>query len=257
MHAVFFRSATQTIATQGNFITGQATNQKATPRSPRPIEREEDMDCYMGMIFPWAMNWAPVNFMLCQGQTLPITSYQALFALLGTTYGGNGTSNFMLPNLQGVFPLGAGVSQTGQTYVQGQTAGVAQVSLTQQQMPAHTHIATFTGTGGGGGGPIVASLQASKANATTNTPGANTYLSGLATDSSSSRADTYNTLVNAPAASTLGPVAGLSVTGGGGGITGGTVTNALTGGNLPIPIMPPYLVLNYIICVVGLFPSRP
>jgi microcystin-dependent protein len=123
-------------------------------------------------------------------------------------------------------------------------------------MPSHTHVATFTPTGGGGGGPIVASLQASNANATTKAPGTNTYLSGLATDSTGTRADTYNTLVSAPAASTLGPVAGLSVTGGGG-ITGGTVANALTGGGLPVPIMPPYLVLNYIICVNGIFPPRP
>ena len=49
------------------------------------------MDCYIGMIFPWPLSWAPVDFMLCQGQTLQVTSYQALFSLIGTTYGGNGT----------------------------------------------------------------------------------------------------------------------------------------------------------------------
>ena len=214
------------------------------------------MDCYIGMIFPWAMNWAPVNFMLCQGQTLPIQSYNALFALLGTTYGGNGTTNFMLPNLQGVFPLGAGVNPSSGTYVEGEIGGAARVTLTQTQMPLHTHLGTFTGTGGGGGGPIVATLQASSANATTKTPGANTYLSGAAVDPANSRADTYNTLVSAPAASTLGPVSGLSVTGGGGGITGGTVTIGNAGSSQPVTTMPPYLVINYIICVYGLFPSR-
>jgi microcystin-dependent protein len=215
------------------------------------------MDCYMGMIFPWAMNWAPVNFMLCQGQILAVNSNQPLYTLIGNIYGGSAPNTFALPNLQGVFPLGAGRNmQTGQFYLEGETAGASQTALSQAQMPMHTHAATFTGTGGGGGGPIVASLQASKANATTSAPGANTYLSGLAVDSTNARADTYNTLVSAPAASTLGPVSWLSVTGGGGGITGGTVMVGMAGESLPVPIMPPYLVLNYIICVNGLFPSR-
>lgn len=214
------------------------------------------MDCYMGMIFPWAMSWAPVNFMLCQGQRLAINQYSALFSLLGTTYGGNGTTNFMLPNLQGVFPLGAGVNPSSGTYVEGETGGVARVTLNLTQMPQHTHTATFTPTGGGGGGPIVATLQASSANATTKTPGANTYLSGSAVDPTNSRADTYNTLVSAPASSTLGPVSGLSVTGGGGGITGGTVAVQTAGSSQPVTTMPPYLVLNYIICVYGIFPTR-
>ena len=221
------------------------------------------MDCYMGVILPWAMDWAPVNFMLCQGQTLPINQYQALYALLGTTYGGNGTTNFMLPNLQGVFPLGMGQNtKTGQTYVVGNTGGVAQVTLTQTQMPTHTHLATFTPTGGGGGGTptVTVTLQGSSAAGTTNTPTGN-YLAGATSNIGTTNPKTSNLYVPgspAPAPATLGNLAGASatITGGGGGITGGTVTNAITGGGQPVTTTPPYLVLNYIICVQGIFPSR-
>ncbi|HUD23385.1 MAG TPA: tail fiber protein [Acidobacteriaceae bacterium] len=214
----------------------------------------------MGMIFPWAMNWAPVNFMLCQGQTLPISSYNALFALLGTTYGGNGTTNFMLPNLQGVFPLGMGTNtKTGQTYVEGNVGGVTQVTLTQAEMPAHTHAATFAGTGGGGGGTptVTVTMQGSSATGTSSAPAGN-YLAGAGSAVGSPAKSPNLYVPAASAAGTLGNLAGASatITGGGGGITGGTVTNALTGGGQPVATMPPYLVLNYIICVNGLFPSR-
>jgi microcystin-dependent protein len=218
------------------------------------------MDCYIGMIFPWAMNWAPVNFMLCQGQTLPIQSYNALFALLGTTYGGNGTTNFMLPNLQGVLPLGMGIAKSGTAYEIGETGGAAQVSLTQSQMPQHTHLATFTPTGGGGGGTpsVTVTLQGSSAAGSTSTPAGN-YIAGVTSNIGNTNPKTSNLYVPAASASgTLGNLAGASatVTGGGGGITGGTVTNALAGGGQPVETLPPYLVINYIICVYGLFPSR-
>jgi len=218
------------------------------------------MDAYMGMIFPWAMNWAPVNFMLCQGQLLPVTSYQALFSLLGTTYGGNGTTDFALPNLQGVFMLGAGQNiKTGQTYVEAQTGGQLQTTLTVSQMPTHTHAATFQGTGGGGGSytppNVTVTVQASPAAGTQSSPTGN-YLAG-----SVATAPAKNLFVPGTAAGTLGNIAGVSavVTGGsasGGGITGGNVTVQPAGGTTPVPTMPPYLVLNYIICVYGIFPSR-
>jgi microcystin-dependent protein len=63
----------------------------------------------MGSIDLWPLNWAPLNWMLCQGQTLAISSYTALFSLLGTSFGGNGTSNFQLPNLQSRVDYGAAI----------------------------------------------------------------------------------------------------------------------------------------------------
>jgi microcystin-dependent protein len=207
----------------------------------------------MGMIFPWPMNWAPQYFMLCQGQILSVNAYQALYALLGNTYGGTAPSTFALPNLQGVLPLGAGMNtKTGQTYVQGNTGGAIQATLTQQQMPSHTHVATFTGTGGGGAPTVTVTMQGSSAAGSVSAPAGN-YLAGVC---STSPRTTNLYVPTASASGTLGNLAGASATITGGGITGGTVTNALTGGGQPVPTMPPYLVLNYIICVQGLYPPH-
>ncbi|HTX55560.1 MAG TPA: tail fiber protein [Candidatus Acidoferrales bacterium] len=100
------------------------------------------------MIFLFAGNFAPVGFQLCNGQTLAISQYQALFALLGTTYGGNGQTTFQLPNLQGAFPIGTGTSPNG-TYIIGQTGGNANVTLLQNNMPLHSH--TLNGDQAAGG----------------------------------------------------------------------------------------------------------
>jgi len=83
-------------------------------------------------IFPYG--FAPRGWAPCNGQTLAISQNQALFALLGTTYGGNGISTFNLPNLQGAVPIHA-----GNGYVQGQVGGSAQVTLTVANLPTHTH----------------------------------------------------------------------------------------------------------------------
>ena len=199
------------------------------------------------------MNWAPEYFMLCQGQILQVNAYQALYALLGNTYGGTAPTTFALPNLQGVFPLGAGTNtKTGQTYVQGNTGGAIQATLTQQQMPLHTHVATFTGTGGGGTPTVTVTMQGSSAAGSVSAPAGN-YLAGSVPTTPQSK-NLYVPAASAPG--TLGNLAGASATISGGGITGGTVTNALTGGGQPVPTMPPYLVLNYIICVQGLYPPH-
>lgn len=87
------------------------------------------------------MNYAPKGWALCNGQLLPILQNQALFSLLGTTYGGNGTTNFGLPNLQGRVSLGFGQSPaSGNNYVLGQVAGSQSVTILQSQLPAHNHV---------------------------------------------------------------------------------------------------------------------
>lgn len=94
---------------------------------------------YLSEIRIFAFNYAPKGWALCNGQLLSIQQNAALFSLLGTTYGGNGTTNFQLPNLQGCVPLHTGTSPNGIGYTLGQQAGEANVTLTQSQIPQHTH----------------------------------------------------------------------------------------------------------------------
>lgn len=205
------------------------------------------MDPFIGEIRIFAGNFAPQGWFLCQGQLLPISQYQALFAIIGTFYGGNGTNNFQLPNLQGRMPVGWGQGQGLPLYNIGQAGGSPVVTLTQAEMPAHTHVATFTPTGGGS--PTV-TVNGSSATGGTSTPGGN-YLAGLASGSSGrGNGELY---VANPAQNTLGAIAGASISGV---ITGGSVTNASTGGNSPVNIEPPYVAISYIIAYNGIFPSR-
>jgi microcystin-dependent protein len=103
---------------------------------------------YIGEVRAFGFNFAPANWMLCNGQTLAISSYTALFSILGTTYGGNGTSTFQLPNLQGQVPMHWGTAAGLPTTVIGQPQGQPTVTLTTAQLPAHTHVANAgTGTG--------------------------------------------------------------------------------------------------------------
>src|SRR5260221_11613438 len=86
-------------------------------------------------------NFAPTGWAFCDGQLLPISQNTALFSLLGTTYGGNGTSNFALPNLQGSAPLQPGQGPGLCLYSLGQTGGESRVTLIQSEMPTHNHVA--------------------------------------------------------------------------------------------------------------------
>jgi microcystin-dependent protein len=98
-------------------------------------------DQYVGEISMFGGTFAPVGWAFCNGQLLQISEYDALFTLIGTTYGGDGQSTFALPDLQGRLPVHAGRSSaSGMTYVLGQKAGDESVTLTYNQMPAHTHI---------------------------------------------------------------------------------------------------------------------
>ncbi|HVT12553.1 MAG TPA: tail fiber protein [Fimbriimonadaceae bacterium] len=97
------------------------------------------MDPFLGEIRPVPYNFAPRGWAFCQGQIMQISQNSALFSLLGTTFGGNGTSTFALPDLRGRVPLGAGQSQDGNTYTLGEVAGVESVTLQTQTMPAHNH----------------------------------------------------------------------------------------------------------------------
>ena len=199
------------------------------------------MDIYMGTIVAWAPSFAPKNWMYCQGQILSISSNTALFSLLGTVYGGNGTTTFQLPNLSGRVAVGAGALPGGSTYVIGQASGSEHVSLTISQLPSHTHTAVVSSL-------VINSItiKASSQDATDHAPSAtaNSLAAPIYIGDGSQVAgfnnSAPNTALNVAASGTIS----------------GTVTNALTGGNLPIPIIQPYLALNYIICTQGVFPPR-
>src|SRR5215212_3360912 len=94
---------------------------------------------YLGEIKIMSFNFPPLGWALCNGQLLPINQNQALFALLGTTYGGNGQTTFALPDLRGRVPISSGQGPGLESYNLGQTGGTEHVAITPAQMPAHNH----------------------------------------------------------------------------------------------------------------------
>src|SRR5947199_4556192 len=100
---------------------------------------------YVGEIRMFAGNFAPAGWMFCQGAILPISEYETLFNLIGTTYGGDGQSTFALPDLQSRIPLHQGTGLAGVNHPLAETGGVEAVTLTTQQIPSHTH--TFLASG--------------------------------------------------------------------------------------------------------------
>jgi microcystin-dependent protein len=178
------------------------------------------MEGTIATILMFAGNFAPKNWAFCAGQTIAISSNTALFSLLGTTYGGNGTTNFMLPNLQGRVAVGAGQAPGLSGYQLGQTGGASVGTMTTAQMPSHGHTADL-------------SIELSSA------PSSSTQASSniLATPT----ADTYATAGTAPAVN----YGGLNV------------QDMSAGGGQPFSLVQPYVGMNYVICQFGVFPSRP
>ena len=97
------------------------------------------MDPYLGQIWMVAFNFAPIGFLLCDGSLYPIAQYEALYALIGTTYGGDGVSTFAVPDLRGRAPVHHGQGPGLSPIVLGQAAGVEQRTLVLGNLPAHTH----------------------------------------------------------------------------------------------------------------------
>jgi microcystin-dependent protein len=118
------------------------------------------MEVFLGSIWAVPYNFAPKGFAFCQGQIMAIQTNTALFALLGTYYGGNGMSTFGLPNLQGITPIGMGQGPGLSSYAMGETGGVPSVTLIAAEMPAHTH-----------------QVQASNASGTSASPAGNVFSS--------------------------------------------------------------------------------
>ena len=105
------------------------------------------MDGYLGTLLLFAGNFPPRNWMFCQGQLLPISQNAGLFALIGTTYGGDGTKTFALPDLRGRVPVGVGQGQGLPNVVQGEKAGAPTVTLGLLEIPSHNHVIDMKSAG--------------------------------------------------------------------------------------------------------------
>jgi microcystin-dependent protein len=177
------------------------------------------MEAFMGSIMLFAGNFPPRGWMYCQGQTLQIAQYQALFSLLGTFYGGNGTTTFQLPDLRSRVPVGTGQGTGLSSWNLGQLQGDEAVVITTNQLPSHNH-----------------NVQVSGSPANSNAAGGN-YLAVANGDFSGDpvTVNTYNGTPNA----VLGP---------------SSISN--TGLGQPVANIQPSLGLNYIICLEGIYPSR-
>jgi microcystin-dependent protein len=189
------------------------------------------MDTFLASIMLWPCNFNPNGWAFCAGQLLSISQNAALFSLLGTTYGGNGSSTFGLPDFRGRIPVGAGQGPGLATYTLGEMSGTESVNLLLNQIPAHLHPVALSVT-----------VSASNAQATTSIPAANNSLAAPYDVSNANPIAGYNTTA---------PNTPLNI--GGGAVNGNT---GLAGGNLPHSNLQPFTVVNYIIALVGIFPSR-
>ncbi|MGL5669625.1 MAG: phage tail protein [Shewanella sp.] len=196
-------------------------------------------DPFIGEIRMFAGTFAPRGWALCNGQLLAISTNSALFSLLGTNYGGNGTTTFGLPNLQSRTPVGTGTGAGLSNVVLGQVGGVENVTLTTNQMPAHNHGVALTGTGN-----VSVALGASSANGNTPTPGPTTV-----------PAKVPNGLANLNAFSTTAPDTTLLPVNATTSVAVNGSTN-IAGVGTPVPVVQPYLGMNFIIALEGIYPSR-
>ena len=162
---------------------------------------------FVGEIRMFAGNFAPAGWMFCDGALLPISENEVLFQFIGTTYGGDGESTFQLPNLQGRLPI-----HQGNGFLVGETGGAEEITLTVQQIPAHTHPAACVS-----GGPAVSDPA-----------------NGLWAPSDITQYSTQanNAQMGTPA-----------------------LTSGPTGGSQPHTNFMPYMCINYIISLFGIFPS--
>jgi microcystin-dependent protein len=209
------------------------------------------MEAYLGEIRAVAFNYPPRYWAACDGQIVPIGQNQALFALLGTRFGGDGISNFALPDLRGRVPMHFGALM-GFVFPMGSFGGAYQVTLNEQQMPTHNHGITMSGGTTGIVGNASATMNVNNVtdDATASAP-SNMYL-GVETTESGFYASGKDA-----AGSTLNPGAidvntsGLAVD-----MSGIQATIGDKGGSQPHLNTQPYLTLNFIICMDGEFPPR-
>ena len=203
---------------------------------------------FMGEVKMFAGNFAPRGWAICNGQLLAISSNQALFSILGTTYGGDGRTTFGLPDLRGRVPVSPGRHPGSQfDWRLGQRGGSETNTLTLNNLPAHNHTATVTGITATGTATIA--IPASTETGDVIAPGNTVVLSNQEVQTNSNEINAYSA---EPADVTLKPfTAPVAIT-----ATGGTVTVGSTGNSSAVNNIQPTLALNYIICMQGVYPSR-
>ena len=187
------------------------------------------MEPFIGQIMMFGGNFAPRGWMFCEGQLLSISQNTALFSILGTTYGGDGRTTFALPDLRGRTPIGTGHGPGLSLRSLGEKSGSETTTLLVSNLPSHEHSVPPA--------PVKASSQP----ATEQVPGTNGATT-LASPSANGRSsEAYNSQQ---------PDVTLN--------TGqaGVLNSGFTGGNIPVNNMQPYIAMNYIIAIVGIFPSR-
>jgi microcystin-dependent protein len=179
-------------------------------------------NAFIGEIRMFGGNFAPVGWAFCMGQLMAISENEALFQLLGTTYGGDGQTTFGLPDLQGRVPVHQGTQQ-GNTYVIGEKAGVESVTLTSNQMPTHNHLILSASAASGGAVAV---------------PAINTVLGD----------EVLNPVPN--------PVPFAYLPNGGAATVLAPQSLGQAGGSQPHDNMQPSLTITYIISLFGIFPAR-
>lgn len=182
------------------------------------------MDAYIGEIRIFGGNFPPRDWAFCNGVLMSVQQYSALFSVLGTAYGGDGIRTFALPNLQGSVPMGAGAGPGLTPRSLGDTGGSTSVQLTTATMPAHNHGVACSNTSGNSPAPTGNFPAASDQNRTTKIYSDTPYSLGPS--------------------GLLNPLALMP--------TGGSNGNALAHNN-----MMPYMAVNFIICLSGIYPTPP
>lgn len=191
----------------------------------------------------FAGNFSPKTWAFCSGQLLNLSANQALFALLGTTYGGDGKTTFGLPDLRSRTVIGAGIGAGLSAYTLGQKVGVEKVTLTVSQIPSHTHQSVLGQTSNS---PATATFFASP-DVGDQVNGSNAYVSEDGTGQVACYTNDGSMLT--PLSPSSVEVANLN-------IPAPTVQLQNAGGNLPHNNIMPSIALNYIICLRGIFPIR-
>jgi microcystin-dependent protein len=182
-------------------------------------------DGFVGEIRAFGFDFVPTGWLPCNGAAYNINQFQALFAIVGVQFGGNGTTNFQVPDLRGKTAVGVSLTATGFN-VPGATGGTEQVTIDQNTMPAHTH-----------GLQAVTRSSAAQTAVATETPSPSVYLSNAFSSGLSQGIIAYsNTNTGGP----LNPQ-----------------TIGITGSSLPHSNMSPYLAMTYCICSEGIFPQHP
>jgi microcystin-dependent protein len=199
---------------------------------------------YVGSICVTAASYCPSGYLLANGLELSINSYQLLYALLGTTYGGNGTSTFALPDLRGRSAVGVSIGSELTDVTLGQVRGAENTTLTSANLPSHSHTATLSSATGTTTVTIPVSTAA--AGAVTSPSGGNNYLTASPANGTASARIWSN---NATQTATVAGVSAVTS-------VNGTVSVGATGSSTAFTNLPPQLGLLHCIAVEGTYPTR-